>query len=80
MANQKQVLQSYREIISMIKSNIVKDLAEARSTNRFNIEQTDFETLVTLTDTLIDTYAANGYETLMNQTNETSTLKKSKKK
>ena len=73
MGNQKQILTAYRDIISMIKTNLVRDLAEANSTGSFNMEQLDFQRLTALTDTFIDQYAAAGYEMLQRQTNEAST-------
>mgnify|MGYP003654151274 CR=1 FL=1 len=79
MTNQKQILSTYRNIIEMIKTNLVRDLATANSTGAIAITSTDLERISNLTGTFIDLYAANGYEMLQNQTMNDSKPKKSKK-
>jgi hypothetical protein len=68
MTEQKLILSTYRDIVEMIKSNLVRDLIEANSTGTINVSRPDLEKITNLTGTFIDLYAANGYELLMNQT------------
>ena len=68
MTEQKLILSTYRDIVEMIKSNLVRDLAMANSTGAIAVTSVDLERISNLTGTFIDLYAANGYELLMNQT------------
>ena len=81
MTQQKLILSTYRDIIEMIKTGLVRDLIEANSTGTINLTTIDLERTTTLTETFIDIYAANGYELLVNRTKEdTKTSKTTKTK
>ena len=79
MTQQQQILSTYRDIITMIKVGIVRDLIEANSSGTINLTALDLERTTKLTETFIDIYAANGYELLVNRTKEDIKQKKTKK-
>lgn len=79
MTNQKQILSTYRDIITMIKDNLTRDLIEANGAGNIDIPDLEIGRVTALTSTLIDLYASNGYELLVNQT-KTNTTKSKKTK
>ena len=67
MTTKNTILQTYRDVVGMIKSNLITDLSTANGTGKINIPIEEFERLTLLTESIIDVYAANGYELLQKQ-------------
>ena len=67
MTTKNTILQTYRDVIGMIKSNLITDLSTANGTGKINIPIEEFERLTLLTESIVDVYAANGYEILQKQ-------------
>tara|TARA_B100000700_G_C14942752_1_gene807594 strand:+ start:72 stop:287 length:216 start_codon:yes stop_codon:yes gene_type:complete len=59
---QTKVLKTYQDIISTIKENVTSDLITAISSGNLEIPESETERLTSLITSLIDLYAANGYE------------------
>jgi len=78
MAEQKVILQTYRDIVSGIKTNTITDLNTAFSDGTLSFPEEERERFFVLLGTLIDQYSANGYEALMRITKPTKTKTKRK--
>ena len=59
---QTNILKTYQNVITTIKENINTDLITAISSGNLEIPDTETERLTSLINSLIDLYAANGYE------------------
>jgi len=64
MSNQKQVLSTYIDIIDLIKTGLITDINTAISNGTLDIDEMTSQQLLSLVDTLVSTYSANGYEQL----------------
>ena len=62
MSNKNLILSTYRDIIDLIKNGVVTDINSAFTQGTLEIEDHTKEQLLSLIDTIIGTYAANGYE------------------
>ncbi len=76
MANQKQVLQTYTDILAMLKENVTRDLLEANARGTINLDELNLQRVIALTTNLVDQYGANGYELLQRQTKPARRTKK----
>jgi hypothetical protein len=72
MTNQKQVLQTYMDIITMLKENLTRDLLKANQTETIILDNLNLQRVVALTTNLVDQYGAQGYELLQRLPTETT--------
>jgi len=66
---QTKILKTYQDIIATIKLNVTTDLITAVSSGNLEISESETERLTSLVNSLIDLYAANGYELFQRTTN-----------
>tara|TARA_E500000331_G_C17157684_1_gene670314 strand:+ start:149 stop:379 length:231 start_codon:yes stop_codon:yes gene_type:complete len=76
MANQKQVLNTYTNVLTMLKENLSRDLLEAKSVGTIEVDNLNLQRVIALTTNLVDQYGANGYELLQKQTAPAKRTKK----
>jgi len=78
MTNQKQVLQTYMDIITMLKENLTRDLLKANQAETITLDDLNLQRVVALTTNLVDQYGAQGYELLQRLPTETTTRRTKK--
>jgi hypothetical protein len=64
MSDKNAVLATYRDIIEVIKTGLITDINLAISQGTLTIDDNTRTSLLSLVDTIIASYAANGYEQL----------------
>ena len=60
----KNILNTYRTAIEILKTNLITDLNTAITTGQLQIDETTKPRLLALVDSLVTAHAANGYEQL----------------
>ena len=64
----KLVLSTYTDVVDLIKIGLITDINSAITQGTLDIDENTKTSLLALLDTLVTTYAANGYEQLQRVT------------